>query len=98
LANQPKSLSELAREIDVYCHDAEVNTKVSDIPATLARVKTAYADGRIDETDGITVEYDDWWFNLRPSNTEPLIRLSIEAKTQADMVKRRTELLKIIQS
>ncbi|MBI5405346.1 MAG: phosphomannomutase/phosphoglucomutase, partial [Candidatus Kerfeldbacteria bacterium] len=96
LANQAMPLSALVKAIDIYAHTAEVNTKVDDIPATLAKIKARYADGKIDEEDGVTVEYDDWWFNVRPSNTEPLLRLSVEARTTPAMEAKREELLKII--
>jgi phosphomannomutase len=96
LSNQPKPLSELVREIDIYAHDAEVNSTVADIPATLAALKGKYANGQIDQADGLTVEYADWWFNARPSNTEPVLRLTVEAKTVELMEQRRAELLAII--
>jgi len=96
LANQPTKLSELAQAIDIYAHEAEVNTKVADIPGTLARLKEKYSDGKLDESDGITIEYPDWWFNARPSNTEPLLRLTVEAKTPDVMQKRREEILAVI--
>lgn len=96
LSHEPKPLSELVRAIDVYAHTAEVNTSVNDVAATLARIKTAYPDGKLDELDGVTIEFDDWWFNVRPSNTEPLVRLSVEAKTPAEMEKRRDEVLRVI--
>ncbi|MBI4426310.1 MAG: phosphomannomutase/phosphoglucomutase [Candidatus Kerfeldbacteria bacterium] len=96
LNQQDKPLSELVREIDVYAHTAEVNSAVEDIPGTLAKIKAAYQGGQLDETDGVTVEYRDWWFNVRPSNTEPLLRLSVEAKTPAEMERRRDEILRII--
>lgn len=96
LSQQPKALSVLAKEIDIYAHAAEINTTVSDVPAILAKLKERYADGHIDEVDGVTVEYDDWWFNVRPSNTEPLLRMSIEAKHQAMMEQKRDEVLALI--
>lgn len=96
LSHQRKPLSALVRQIDRYAHDAEVNSKVEDIPGRLAALKQRFKDGKLDETDGITIEYPTWWFNARPSNTEPLLRLSVEAKTQAEMEKRREELLRLI--
>ncbi len=96
LASQEKPLSELVKEIDVYAHDAEVNSKVDDVQATLAKIKAVYGAAIRDEIDGITVEYPTWWFNARPSNTEPLLRLTVEAKTKEEMVQRREELLKLI--
>ncbi|MEK7637164.1 MAG: phosphomannomutase/phosphoglucomutase [Patescibacteria group bacterium] len=96
LSGQDKPLSELVRAIDIYAHDAEVNSKVDDISGTIAKIKAVYATGAPDETDGLTVEYPTWWFNVRPSNTEPLLRLTVEAKTKEEMVARREELLKLI--
>jgi phosphomannomutase len=55
-----------------------------------------YADGGQDRLDGLTVEYDDWWFNVRPSNTEPLLRLNVEAKTEPVLKARTAELLNLI--
>ena len=57
-------------------------TRVDDQLAKIEEIAAAYADGRQDRTDGLTVEFDDWWFNVRPSNTEPLLRLNVEAKTE----------------
>ena len=57
----------------------EINTHVDDVAAVIERVSAALADGRQDHLDGLTVDYDTWWFNLRPSNTEPLLRLNLEA-------------------
>ena len=62
----------------------------------MAEIKAKYADGRMFELDGVSVEYADWWFNVRCSNTEPLVRLNLEAKTQAVMEAKRGELLAII--
>jgi phosphomannomutase len=96
LSSQEKPLSELVKAIDVYAHDAEVNSKVDDVQATLARIKAVHTNNIRDEIDGLTVEYPTWWFNARPSNTEPLLRLTVEAKTQAEMIQHREELLKLI--
>jgi phosphomannomutase len=59
----------------------------------MKELEAAYADGRIDWLDGITVQYDDWWFNVRPSNTEPLLRLVVEARTPTDLDRRLNELV-----
>jgi phosphomannomutase len=69
---------------------------VPDPPAVLALVADAFADGRQDHLDGLTVEYDDWWFNLRPSNTEPLLRLNVEAADVAACEQRTNEVLAIV--
>lgn len=96
LSTQDRPLSELVQEIDVYAHDAEVNSKVVDAKVTVAKIKALHLDHVRDEIDGLTVEYPTWWFNVRPSNTEPLLRLTVEAKTRDEMVERREELLKLI--
>jgi len=57
-----------------------------------------FSDGRIDYLDGITVEYPDWWFNVRPSNTEPLLRLNLEARSEELMERKRDEVLEVIRS
>ena len=62
-------------------------------------LKERYWDGRVSELDGISIDYDDWHFNVRPSNTEPLLRLNLESRvSQADMERRRDELLALIRS
>ncbi len=78
-ADQP--LSELRRPFERYAASGEINTEVPDPIATIDKVAAHYADAKQDRLDGLTVELDDWWFSLRPSNTEPLLRLNLEAKT-----------------
>ena len=101
-------LSELTRSDDVlskvrvpyerYTQSGEINTHVNDVGAVLAGVSAQYVDGRQDHLDGLTVEFDSWWFNLRPSNTEPLLRLNLEAETRDECESRVTELLSLITS
>ncbi|MFO7870998.1 MAG: phosphomannomutase/phosphoglucomutase [Kiritimatiellia bacterium] len=93
ISKSGKPLSELMKPIRRYHASGEINSKVSDIGAVLERIKEKYADARIMTLDGVTVEYDDWWFNVRPSNTEPLIRLNLEAKSRDKMEARRDEVL-----
>jgi phosphomannomutase len=89
-------LSELVRSVDPYFRSGETNIRVASIPKTLERVADSIQDRLIDRTDGITVTYEDWWFNLRGSNTEPLLRLNVEANS-ADLLERKTaELLQTI--
>ena len=77
------ALSELRRPFERYAASGEINTKVDDDPAAvLDRVAEAHAGAGLDRTDGLTVDHGDWWFNLRPSNTEPLLRLNLEAPTR----------------
>ena len=74
-------LSELLQPYRRYHASGEINSVVADQAGSIGRVARAFADGRQDRLDGLTVEYDDWWFNVRPSNTEPLLRLNVEART-----------------
>jgi phosphomannomutase len=68
------------------------------VEAKIEGLSAKYADGRQSKLDGISVEYDDWHFNVRPSNTEPLLRLNLEGLTEEIMVKRRDEVLAFIRS
>lgn len=96
LASQRQPLSKLVAGIAKYAKSDEVNTRVDDIPGTIERIAAKYVDGRHDREDGLTVEYPDWWFNVRPSNTEPLLRLTVEAKDRAALALRLSELQAII--
>ncbi|MDP9242557.1 MAG: phosphomannomutase/phosphoglucomutase, partial [Actinomycetota bacterium] len=83
-------LSELLQPFRRYVASGEINTKVEDQQGAMEHVAAVFSDGRQDRTDGLTVEFDDWWFNLRPSNTEPLLRLNVEARTD-DLLEEGTE-------
>ena len=96
LSRERKPLSELVKPVSRYFHTGELNFTVEDKDAVIAAVAKKYADGRISHVDGITVEYDDWWFNLRKSNTEPLLRLNLEAHTPELMAAKRAEVDKLI--
>ncbi len=76
-----KPLSELRKPFERYAASGEINTEVDDTTAVIERVAAVYADLDQDRIDGLTVDGGDWWFNLRPSNTEPLLRLNLEAAT-----------------
>ncbi|MFC3572716.1 phosphomannomutase/phosphoglucomutase [Streptomyces yaanensis] len=99
LGGQDGPLSQLVAEYDRYVGSGEINSTVDDQKGRLAAIKAAY-EGRegveIDELDGLTVSSADGWFNVRPSNTEPLLRLNAEAKEEAIMTKIRDEVLAII--
>jgi phosphomannomutase len=75
-------LSELIAPLKRYHNSGEMNFEVEDKQARMDEFARRYSDGQVDHLDGVTVGYKDWWFNCRPSNTEPLLRLNIEAKTQ----------------
>jgi len=92
-----RPLSELWRPYRRYRQSGEINRRVADVPAALARVRAAHPTGEADELDGLTVAYTDWWFNLRPSNTEPLLRLNLEAGSDAEVAHKRDALLALIQ-
>ena len=78
------ALSTLRKPFDRYAASGEINTAaVDDAAAVIERVAAAYPDATQDRADGLTVDNGDWWFNLRPSNTEPLLRLNLEAPTRA---------------
>ncbi len=91
-------LSKLWRPYRRYRQSGEINRRVADVPAALARVRAAHPNGVADELDGLTVTYPDWWFNLRPSNTEPLLRLNLEAANDAEVASKRDALLALIES
>ena len=84
------SLSELLAPLDRYAASGEINTRVDDAMDVIERVATHYGDREQDRLDGLTVDCGDWWFNLRPSNTEPLLRLNLEAPT-ADAVSQHVD-------
>jgi phosphomannomutase len=88
-----KRMSEAVAPLRRYAKSPETNFEVDDKDGKMKELEAAYADGRIDWLDGITVQYDDWWFNVRPSNTEPLLRLVVEARTPADLDRRLGELV-----
>jgi phosphomannomutase len=75
------ALSELVAPLDRYASSGEINTGVDDPPAVIEEVAASFPDADQDRLDGLTVDLGDWWFNLRPSNTEPLLRLNLEAPT-----------------
>lgn len=96
LSESGTSMSQLIASLGEYYISGEINSTVPDVQAVLERIKQRYADGKQDFRDGITVEYPDWHFNVRPSANDPVIRLNLEAKTQEDMERRRDEVLAII--
>ncbi len=99
LGGQDGPLSALLASYDRYAASGEINTTVADAAVTMSVVETAYA-GRegveVDHLDGLTVSHADWWFNLRPSNTEPLLRLNAEAVDEATMTRVRDDVLALV--
>ncbi|MFE5911766.1 phosphomannomutase/phosphoglucomutase [Streptomyces wedmorensis] len=101
LGGQQGALSDLVSAYDRYASSGEINSTVADQSASTAKVKAAYADVdgvTFDELDGLTVTAGDWWFNLRASNTEPLLRLNVEARDEPTMTKLRDEVLTLVRS
>jgi phosphomannomutase len=98
ISREGKPVSQLLRPIDTRSRSGEINSHVDDIPAKLAQLEARYHEAEIDHLDGVTVQYPDWWCNIRPSNTEPLLRLNVEADTPELLAKKTTELLAIIRA
>jgi phosphomannomutase len=96
ISEENKPLSALVKSTDPYFRSGEINSRVTGIPQKLREIEKQYSSGKIDHLDGITVDFKDWWFNVRPSNTEPLVRLNIEATTKEKLEEKREELLKLI--
>ena len=91
-------MSEVIAPIDTRFRSGEINSRVTDIPSKLREIEEHYADAQIDHLDGVTISYPDWWMNVRPSNTEPLLRLNVEGDTDALMAEHRDETLALIRS
>jgi phosphomannomutase len=101
LSRADRPLSELRLPFERYADSGEINITVDDQAAVIERVAARYTPDRYpgvtqDRMDGLTVDLGDWWFNLRPSNTEPLLRLNLEAATPADCQARTTEVIALI--
>ena len=94
LQNQP--VSDIVKPFQKYFHSGEINSEVDDPDKKMKLIEEKYSDAGISDLDGITVTYDDFWFNVRKSNTEPKIRLNLEAKTQQLMEQKRDEVLNLI--
>ncbi|HMF94229.1 MAG TPA: hypothetical protein VKE96_08050, partial [Vicinamibacterales bacterium] len=97
-----QSLHDLLKPLnEKYFISGEINTKLksmADVPHKLDQIAAKFADGRQYKLDGLSVAYDDWHFNVRPSNTEPLLRLNLEATTAPLMERQRDEVLALIRS
>jgi phosphomannomutase len=91
-----ETLSELLAPLDRWAASGEINSRVDGTGAVIERIAEQYTSGQQDRLDGLTVDFGEWWFNLRPSNTEPLLRLNLEARTRADCDARTAEVLGLI--
>ena len=97
LMDSPKSLSKILESFDRYFSSGEINTQVKDASKSIKLVRKKYEnENEIDELDGLTVSSQKWWFNLRPSNTEPLLRLNVEADSPKLMAEIRDTVLSLI--
>jgi phosphomannomutase len=96
LSRAHEPLSDLRRPFERYAQSGEINTRVADPNAVIERVAAAYSGAPQDRLDGLTVDQGDWWFNLRPSNTEPLLRLNLEARDTASCEEHTAEVLTLI--
>jgi phosphomannomutase len=100
ISKASRPLSELRRDFERYAASGEINTTVEDQQAVIERVAAAFADGDQDRLDGLTVdvglESGGWWFNVRPSNTEPLLRLNLLAPTPADVAERVAQVVAVM--
>jgi phosphomannomutase len=98
LSKAERPLSEVIAPFHRYRASGEINSTVTDQRGKIEEISAAYRDGREDRLDGLTVEFDDWWFNVRPSNTEPLLRLNVEARTDELLREKTDEVLALIRS
>ena len=101
LSRSGRKLSELLAPFrERYFLTGEINTPVADVPLKLQELKERYAaeGARVSHLDGISIDFDDWHFNVRPSNTEPLLRLNLEALSRELMEEKRQEVLDLIRS
>jgi phosphomannomutase len=99
ISKRERPLSELLAPFrERFFITGEINTPVADVPAKLRELERRYADAEISHLDGVSVDYDDWHFNVRPSNTEPLLRLNLEADSRELMEEKRDEVIALIRS
>lgn len=98
ISESGKTVSELVAAVDHRFRSGEINTEVADQQGRMKAIEAHYTalGGQVDFLDGITVSFPTWWFNVRPSNTEPLLRLNLEADTPDEMAQRRDEVLQLI--
>jgi phosphomannomutase len=91
-----RPLSELLEPYRRYAASGEINTEVADKQSVIEELSATYSSGRQDRLDGLTVEFENWWFNVRPSNTEPLLRLNVEACDEETLREKTAEVLGLI--
>jgi len=96
LAESKKSLSELVEPFIKYFYSGEMNFEVEGKEGILKLLEKKYNKGKVLKIDGLRVDFKDWWFNARPSNTEPVLRLVVEANTEKLMEEKKQELVRLI--
>jgi phosphomannomutase len=89
-------IAEALRPIDHYVRSGEINSEVKDQEAVLRELERIHAGAMLDYLDGLTINYPDWWCNVRPSNTQPLLRLNVEASNTPQLWAKTSELLQVI--
>jgi len=97
LSSRNVPMSNLIAPLKRYSSTGEINFKVADKDKKIEQIAEHFKDGKIDYLDGITVVYKDWWFNVRKSNTEPLLRLNLEGNTELIMEQRKKQVIDIIE-
>ena len=102
LSIERKTIDELVAPLDTWSYSGEINTPIKGWPDSvtpiLAKLRAKFMDGEVNELDGLRVDYEDWWFLVRASGTEPVIRLLVEAKTKAMMDEKVAELQAMIEA
>ena len=99
LAETDRPLSAVMEPYERYVMSGEINSEVSDQDAKMREIGERFADADVTWLDGVSVDYDDWHFNVRPSNTEPLLRLNLESLVSGeDMERKRDEVLELIRA
>jgi len=96
LSREGVTVSQAIAPIDRYYRSGEINVEAHDYAAVLQALEEHFRDGQIDHLDGLTVEYPDWWFNARPSNTQPLLRINVEANSPELLREKTDEVLRIV--
>lgn len=96
ISTDGRKLSAIIKDFTLYIKGDEINLTLADIPTALEKIRTKYQANILDEMDGITVEFADWWCNVRASNTEPLLRIVVEAETYELYEEKKTELLTLL--
>ncbi|MDD2731991.1 MAG: phosphomannomutase/phosphoglucomutase [Candidatus Pacebacteria bacterium] len=96
ISESGKKVSEIVKEFSIYAKSQEISFKVKDKELVLMKIKEKYSDGVQDYLDGVTVEYDNWWFNIRGSQTEPVMRLTVEAETKKLLYEKQKELIAFV--